>query len=315
MSPRRLLATLQIAGTVALLAAALSVAGADAVAARLGSLDARWLVLAVALTVPMQALSAWRWLVVARALGAPIGLRRALAEYYLAAFLNAVLPGGVVGDAARVWRHGGNAQRLVRPLGAVIVERGAGQAALALVLLLGLAHGAATGLGQGALLAPAAAALVLAAALLAAAALGTLAALGAATGSSRRALSRFREDLQVLLSDRGACVMAGVLSLAVVASYVATFLASARALGPLGEATAVTSLALLGVPLVLVAMLLPISVGGLGPREAVAASLWPALGQDASAGAAAALLYGAVILLGSLPGAIMLFPRYRRTAG
>ena len=53
-------------------------------------------------------------------------------------------------------------------------------------------------------------------------------------------------------------------------------------------------------------MLAPISVGGLGPREAVAAALWPLLGHDAAAGAAAALIYGAVILVGSAPGALVL---------
>ena len=70
-------------------------------------------------------------------------------------------------------------------------------------------------------------------------------------------------------------------------------------------------------PVALAAMNLPVSVGGLGPREAAAVAAWPALGLDSADGAAAALLYGAVILAGSLPGAFLLArsPRSRARRG
>ena len=38
-------------------------------------------------------------------------------------------------------------------------------------------------------------------------------------------------------------------------------------------------------------------------------TLWPLLGLEGSAGAAAALCYGAAMLLGSLPGALVLLRR------
>src|SRR3954464_6393315 len=55
------------------------------------------------LTTTAQAL---RWRTVARGYGAADGLTRtrAVAECYRSALLNAVLPGGVMGDAVRVWR-------------------------------------------------------------------------------------------------------------------------------------------------------------------------------------------------------------------
>jgi uncharacterized membrane protein YbhN (UPF0104 family) len=62
------------------------------------------------------------------------------------------------------------------------------------------------------------------------------------------------------------------------------------------------------VPLALVAvlaMVLP-SIGGWGPREAVAASVFGAAGLGADRGAATAVAYGVMVLAASLPGAIVL---------
>ena len=63
------------------------------------------------------------------------------------------------------------------------------------------------------------------------------------------------------------------------------------------------------VPLVLTAMVLPVSVGGWGVREGAAAALWPVLGASAEAGVAASVAFGLVILAASLPGAVALMER------
>ncbi len=60
------------------------------------------------------------------------------------------------------------------------------------------------------------------------------------------------------------------------------------------------------IPLALLAMLLPISVGGFGAREGAAALLWPLAGLSATEGAVTAALYGLVALAGALPGALVL---------
>ena len=79
---------------------------AEAVKARIEALRAAfaapsplWLALALSLSVPQMALSAWRWQLTAASLDAPLPFRHAFAEYYLGSFLNQVLPGGMLGDA------------------------------------------------------------------------------------------------------------------------------------------------------------------------------------------------------------------------
>lgn len=66
------------------------------------------------------------------------------------------------------------------------------------------------------------------------------------------------------------------------------------------------AIALLAIPVVLYAMILPVSVGGLGLRELTAAGLWPLLDMAAAEGVLTALLYGGVVLVGSLPAVLFL---------
>ncbi|MFD7652820.1 lysylphosphatidylglycerol synthase domain-containing protein [Actinosynnema sp. NPDC059797] len=74
---------------------------------------------------------AWRWCVVARRLGAGLRLRVAVSDYYRGLLLNAVLPAGVLGDLHRAVGHGRRVGDVGRGVRAVLVERVAGQAVLA----------------------------------------------------------------------------------------------------------------------------------------------------------------------------------------
>ena len=74
--------------------------------------------------------SAWRWCLVARGLGLRLSLRGAIAEYYKALFLNAALPGGVLGDVDRAVQHGREEGDVGRSVRAVVLERTAGQVVL-----------------------------------------------------------------------------------------------------------------------------------------------------------------------------------------
>jgi uncharacterized protein (TIRG00374 family) len=60
-------------------------------------------------------------------------------------------------------------------------------------------------------------------------------------------------------------------------------------------------------PLVFIAATLPLSIGGLGVREAAAVSLFVAAGMSPGHAGALAFLYLVVLLLGSAPGLYMLF--------
>jgi hypothetical protein len=50
-------------------------------------------------------------------------------------------------------------------------------------------------------------------------------------------------------------------------------------------------------------------VAGWGIREGAAALIWHAAGLDVAEGVAISISYGVVVLLSSLPGALMLLPR------
>lgn len=99
---------------------AVRAAGPDAMAA------------ALVITAVTTLCCAWRWQRVAGGLGVEVPLRTAVGAYYRSQFLNATLPGGVVGDVHRAFRHG------VAPVAA---ERSVGQVVMVIatgaVLLLG----------------------------------------------------------------------------------------------------------------------------------------------------------------------------------
>lgn len=64
--------------------------------------------------------------------------------------------------------------------------------------------------------------------------------------------------------------------------------------------------------LALLAMGLPLNVAGFGPREGVAAWVFGAAGLSAAQGVATATVYGALVLVASLPGAAVLLTRRNR---
>jgi hypothetical protein len=91
-------------------------------------------------------------------------------------------------------------------------------------------------------------------------------------------------------------------SAVVVAGHVTTFLVAARTAGstaPLSRLVPLTLLALL-------AMGVPLNVGGWGPREGMAAWAFGAAGLTAGEGVATAMVYGVLVLVSSLPGAAVL---------
>jgi uncharacterized membrane protein YbhN (UPF0104 family) len=99
-----------------------------------------------------------------------------------------------------------------------------------------------------------------------------------------------------------------VASSVVVCGHMAMFVVAARTVG------ATAPLALL-VPLTLLALLamgLPLSFAGFGPREGVAAWAFAAAGLTADQGVATAMVFGALALVSSLPGAAVLVARRLR---
>jgi len=268
------------------------------VVARLRAAEPSWLLAGIALVQVQVVLSALRWRFTAGRLGQRLTVARAVREYYLATLLNQVLPGGMAGDAARALRASADSASGPAVQG-VVIERLAGQLALLVVTLIGLA--------AWPLLVDEP---VPRAALLAIAAVPPLVVLGvllvaafAARGPARwrRAAASLGPAVRRTWFDDGAWLVQGVASLGVTASYVGVFAVAARAGGGALPLEALATI----VPLALASMLVPFSIGGWGLREGAAAALWPLIGASAEAGVAASVLYGLISLAGSLPGLLV----------
>lgn len=273
-----------------------SIDGQDLVS-RFATLHWPWVWAALALSLPQQLLHAGRWHFTAARLGAGLTYRRALADYYLASFVNQVLPGGIAGDAWRAWRHG---RRLTGQqsgglgiaLRAVIYERTAGQVVLLAFVAAGFFLWPRL-LGDAFVPPPVMLVLVLLCLTLC---LWWMAGRQNPLGDRLRAF--LTEARQALLAS-GALPRQIILSGLIVLSYLATYACGLAALG-----LTVTPAVVFGLlPLVLLAMSLPLSFAGWGLREASAAGLWALAGLPPAEGLAGSLLYGLIILAASLPGA------------
>jgi uncharacterized membrane protein YbhN (UPF0104 family) len=247
---------------------------------------------------------AWRWSLVAGGLGVRLPLRTAVADCYRSVFLNATLPGGVLGDVDRAVRNGRESGDVGRGIRAVVWERTAGQfvqLALAIVVLLVLPSPVQAYMP-----------VVAAVAVVGVAGVALLARALPGTGLSRWARARWAQPLRTARADIRNGLLARrnwlrivVASAVAVSGHLATFLIAARTAGsaaPLARLVPLTLLALL-------AMGLPANIGGFGPREGVAAWAYAAAGLTATQGVATAVVYGALVLVASLPGAAVLVAR------
>ncbi|PWI14207.1 hypothetical protein DI272_08595 [Streptomyces sp. Act143] len=263
-------------------------------------IDAGTLIAAVGIGVVTTVFSAWRWQLVAQGLGIRLPLGPAVAAYYRALFLNAALPGGVLGDVHRAVRHGQSTRDLGRCVRAVVLERVAGQLALAAVGAVVLLTMPSPVLAQSRHFAP----------LLVIAVLGALAVLLALrmNGVPARCGRVLREMRDGLLSRRNGPGVA-LSSLVVLAGHIAMFVLAARVAGAAASVAVLMPIAVLA----LLAMGLPLNVGGWGPREGVTAWAFGAAGLGASSGLAVAVVYGVLSLAASLPGVLVLLAPHPRT--
>ncbi len=277
--------------------------GTGALLEGLRRIDAPSLAAALAIGAVTTVCSAWRWQLVARGLRIRLPLGPAVAHYYRALFLNAALPGGVLGDVHRAVRHGQSAGDVGRGVRAVVLERVAGQITLAVTgaaVLLTLPSPVRT---QALHLAPLAA-LALVGALAVLLALRMNRAAPSRRGRAlHRALGEAREGLLSRRNGPGVALASAV----VLAGHLATFVIAARVAGSAAPTPVLLPLAMLA----LTAMGLPLNVGGFGPREGVTAWAFGAAGLGASTGVAVAVVYGVLCLVASLPGALVLVARRR----
>jgi uncharacterized membrane protein YbhN (UPF0104 family) len=248
--------------------------------------------------------SAWRWCLVARGLGLRLPLAEAVANCYRALFLNSVLPAGVLGDVHRAVGYGRQIGDVGRGVRVVALERVTGQLAVVVVGLGVLLAARPT------LLATAAVDLLpgwlgvaeLLAAVVAGTALVIWAVRGPRAAGIRAAVATGMADARSGVFARGTWPGLLLLSVATLAGYLALFVVAARAAGSQAALGALLPLLVLG----LLAMALPLNIGGWGPREGVTAVAFGSVGFGATQGLTTAVVYGVLSLIACLPGVAVL---------
>lgn len=293
--------SLRVVGGGAVLVAVVVVAGADAVPTALRSLDGAVLLAAAAVGAVGTVCAAWRWRLVAGRLGLPLAIPAALSGCYRAQFLNLTLPGGVLGDVGRAVGHGRAVDDRGRALRAVVWERSCGQAVLVVATVVAVGATGWSWPGR-----PAVPWWALGAAVVALGAVA-LAATWPAGGVVPRLARALATDARALAAP-GTAVRVAAASVLVLGGHVVTFWLAARAVGVSLDPPRLVTVALV----VLLAAGLPVNLAGWGPREGAAAWAFATAGSDASSGLAVAVAYGAIVLVASLPGAVLLLVR---TAG
>ncbi|MEU6038509.1 lysylphosphatidylglycerol synthase transmembrane domain-containing protein [Actinomadura sp. NPDC047616] len=277
--------------------------GTGAFVAGLRMIDAGGVLAALGIGVATTVLCAGRWCLVARRLGLRLPLGEAVRDYYRSLFLNAVLPAGLLGDVHRAVRHGRQEGDVGRGVRAVALERAAGQAAIVVAgvaVMLARPAVVPARLHDTVLTAGAVIAVVAVTVPVVAVTLGRR----WAKGGSRwlRGLATALDDARTGLLSRRAWPGVTLLSAAALAGHLALFVVAARTAG----ATAPVAQLLPPMVLALLAMGLPVGVGGWGPREGVATLAFGSAGLGAAQGLSVAVVYGVLALVASLPGAAVL---------
>lgn len=254
----------------------------------------RTLLVATAITAVTTLCCAWRWRLVAARLGVPLDLAAAVTAVYRSQFLNATLPGGIIGDVDRAAGHARTTGSVSGGIRSVVWERTLGQVvqiSLSLALLLVLpspmrpvAWVAALGLVAAGLVLP----LVFAAV--------------SGPGFAARLLRSAAGDLAAILRPRAGRLTLVLTSAGAHAGHLAVFVIAARVAGVTTPLPHLLPIAVV----VLLAASLPTNIAGWGPREGVAAWAFAAAGLGAAAGLTTAVVFGVMALVATLPGAVVL---------
>jgi uncharacterized protein (TIRG00374 family) len=287
--------------TVALLAAVAARLDVAALAGKAARADPRWIAAAFAVVLAAVALSAWKWGLVLAARGRPLPWPALFRHYLVGLFFNNVLPGAVGGDAVRAWEAARDAGDAPEAVASVLTERLVAGAALGVTALLGLPFVAATPRLAGlvvlflatnvalvaAFLAPrvaerlAAAVLPRRLAAVRAAVVATIAAVRESVRSPRLFARLFLLSVvfQVLVAAVNACLFAAIGA-------------------PVSLARCVVC-----TPMIFTVTMVPVSLSGLGVREAAYAWFFGQAGVAAEDAVAVSLLFFVVVAVASLPGA------------
>jgi uncharacterized protein (TIRG00374 family) len=272
-----------------------------------------WLAAALAIYLAMILVSAWRWDLLLRAQRIRLPLAGLIGSFLVATFLNNFLPSNIGGDVARIRDTARAAGSKTLATMVVLVDRGIGLLGLVFVAALGASGAAASSQRFGPVGPALLWAMLAAAAGLAALAIMSPATVGRLLGPLRvvhqewveariarltDALHRFRESPRALVT-----CFAG----AIVVQAVLVFFYAAVARG-LHVNVSLTHLAIV-VPLSFVVQMLPVSVNGLGVREATFGFYFAQLNLSLESALALSFVGAVLIMLFSTSGAVVYLAR------
>ena len=237
------------------------------------------------------ALSAWRWCYIASKNHSMINYGDALRYYYIAGFMNNILPTGIIGDIYRTLnikinnRSSGN---FIKSLQSVIFERLSGQIALIVTFILSLEVFFIVNQKYQASI--------------------YLFIIIIVFSVIIKLLFVYQKKNKYLINFK--YIFSGkrlyrhfMMSLIIVMTYITTYIVCAYSLNLNIDLISFFVFA----PIILLSMTLPVSIGGWGIRETTALVISFLLGLSVSASVTVAIVYGLCNLLCSLPGIYFFF--------
>ena len=309
---RRVRVGIEAAISLVVLALLLRYAGASRVVDALRTTRLGWFVPALLLNLATIPVMAWRWQLLLRCKRVEIGLGWLTRTYFVALFFGQFLPAAVGGDAVRAIELSRRTGDTPEAVASVLIDRLVGVVSLVVLAGLGAAAGAG-GVHRPLVVAVeglfGVAALMVLALLFSSRVRGLTARLLAPRGGSGpvAAGGRMFEALHTYRGHRGTLAAVGGLALGVQLARVGSIWLLARALG----LDVSGALILITAPVLFVALILPVSLNGIGVREAVFVEF---LRGHATASEAFALgvAFFAVGTLTALGGAAILLERFAR---
>lgn len=267
------------------------------------------LVPAAAVFALSTVLGAWQWTLILRRAGLVVAAGRLHALYWVGLFFNNFLPSNVGGDLVKVADVAVETGRVARPIAGTLLDRALGLSALAALAFIGgaaLGGDTPAGLPWWALVVVAVPVIVGTGAILSGRAGRALAWTldRLRPGRSRGRLRQMLGVLQDYRSDPGFVLRLAALALLVQALRVATHLLVSSAMDIPLDLERCLQLYVL-VPVLGMAVVLPISFNGLGVRELVATRIMPAIGIGAETAVAMQLVTYFVQVAVSLIGGIV----------
>lgn len=303
---------LKVAVTAALIALVLWKLDEGTVFAKIGTLDAGWTCAAFITVFAAIAISAFKWGLILKWRGHPIGYARLVRHYFVGLFFNNVLPTTVGGDAVRAWETTKDTGEFPEAVGSVVSERLIAGVALGITALLGLPFVELTPhlvwLVIGFLIVDV---------LLVALFLVPKVAEGVVSKALPSGLSRLKEGIkQTVIVIRETLSRPKLFIYVTLLSIIFQVLVAAVNACIFKAIGADVSLAecIIYTPMIFTITMLPISLSGLGVREAAYWYFFAKVGVSQADAVVTSLCFFVIVGIASLPGApLFAFGRKRKT--